>query len=84
MENLLSLKTEHATHNTEISIDNSTEFKDFVVKQTRNTNTPNTFSETLSFQIHRHDDKSKVSLEIGKFSLFGREVELLKEFLNQY
>ena len=84
MEKILNIKTGFDTHNTKISVDNTTEFKDLTIVQERNTHTPNTLTESLSLQLHRGlDGKGEVTLEIGKFSLIGREVEILKEFLNQ-
>lgn len=85
METTLKLKTGFSTHDTEINIDNSTDFKDLSIKQTRNTDTKNTFTETLSLQLSKGLSGEGVTiLEIDKFTLIGREVDILKEFLNQY
>ena len=76
MEKTISLQVSHPDRISSIDIDNSTGFKDFVIKSLENGKA----TETLSLQL---SNETEVCLEIGKFSLIGREVELLKEFLNQ-
>jgi len=76
MEKTISLQVSHPDRISSIDIDNSTGFKDFVIKSLENGKA----TETLSLQLSK---ETEVCLEIGKFSLIGREVELLKEFLNQ-
>lgn len=80
MEKTISLQVSHPDRISSIDIDNSTGFKDFVIKSLENGKA----TETLSLQLSKASFKeAEVCLEIGKFSLIGREVELLKEFLNQ-
>ena len=76
MENNVSLQIRHLNRTTSIDVDNSTEFKDFSIRVHRDGKA----CESLDIQISK---ETEVCLEIGKFTLIGREVELLKEFLNQ-
>lgn len=82
MEKFLKIETEHEIHTTEIKVDNTTDFKYFRIAVT----SKNKEVKTLDFQLSQAKEenwKGAVCLEIGNITLFGREVELLKEFLNQ-
>ena len=82
METLIKLETSHENIATEnkILVDNSTDFKDFTIERTKLTSDrKNSIVETLHIQLNKED----ISLKIGNITLFKREIELLKEFLNQ-
>jgi hypothetical protein len=71
METTIKLNTRHHdSFNTEISIDNSTQFKDFSIDCN---------NKKIGIQLNTRDN----ILSICNVTLFGREIELLKEFLNQ-
>lgn len=76
MENVIKLETNHPQHTLEIAVDNSTEFKDFGISLSR-------AGRIHSLNIKRHMDEGVEVLEMGSVKLRGREVELLREFLNQ-
>jgi hypothetical protein len=81
MEKVLELTTGHETHNLKISIDNSSAFKDFEIVQTELLSNK---QKVTRLQLHKEDfEGATVTLEVGEITLIGREVELLKEFLNQ-
>lgn len=82
MENFLQLETEHEATKTIIVVDNSTEFKDFRISVTSNDKSIKSIDLQLS-QAVQGDWKGTPCLQIGKVSLIGREIQLLKEFLNQ-
>lgn len=77
METTIRIETLHCnSFKTTIAIDNSTEFKDFLIQTEK--------KEPLALQLHKGlDGKGVTTLEIGQHTLIGREIELLKEFLNQ-
>ena len=74
MEKLLTQKTQHDSHITEISIDNTTESKDFSAIKT------DLDGKSIGKLFISKDD---TTLRIGSITLIGREIELLKEFLAQ-
>ena len=76
METTLKLESKRCPGSTisKISIDNSTPFKDFRINQGE---------KEINLQISK-SPTGPVCLEIGNFPLIGREVEILKEFLNQF
>lgn len=84
MENYLKLATSHSdTFGTIIEIDNSTDYKDFtIVKTDKTLNENNDANQATQFQLSKQRG-GELTLEIQGFTLIGREVELLKEFLNQ-
>jgi len=74
METTLKLESKRCSGSiSKISIDNSTTFKDFRINQEK---------KEMNLQISK-SSTGPVCLEIGDFTLIGREVEMLKEFLNQ-
>lgn len=84
MEKFLKIETEHENHTTEIKVDNTTDFKDLRIAVT----SKNKEVKTLDIKLSQSKDKEEtwkrtVCLEIGNINLFNREVEMLKEFLNQ-
>ena len=79
MEKVIKIETDHDNFTNKIEMDNSTEFKDFMLTRDLSNNGKDTITETLGI----HLDSTSNELKIGKFKLIGREVELLKEFLNQ-
>lgn len=83
MENLLELKTEHHNSwNTELRIDNGTEFKDFDVLM-KPTGDRKGGEKNIKIQLSGLGEGESKCLEIGGITLIGREVDLLIEFLNQ-
>lgn len=84
MENFLKLATSHgANDGTIIQVDNSTDFKGFTIIKTDNKLDENNEANT-AMQLQLSEDRDgTIRLEIQGFTLIDREVELLKEFLNQ-
>lgn len=83
MENFIKIETQHSCHETELIIDNSTDYKDFRIKRTGKDKIEKKLDIQISQATFTNGEKGVVTLEIGEVALFGREVELLKEFLNQ-
>lgn len=77
MENVIKIETDHKHYSLEIEIDNSTEVKDF------NAEKGNCGGQLHQLFIKKFEEDGQVVVEINKIPLRGREVELLKEFLNQ-
>ena len=68
---------------TELVIDNSTNFKDFRITKKQKGQKETELNIQISQASFEDGRKGMVCLEIGNISLFGREVEMLREFLNQ-
>ena len=79
MEPFLTLKTNHLSSSvTTIEIDNTTGYKDFKIIQGVKDEV-----RKSKFTLSGFAEDETLCLEIGEVTLIGREVELLKEFLNQ-
>lgn len=78
MESFIKTEIHYNTIINKIKIDNGSDFKDFTLVET-NKNLQET-GKKLTIQLCKDDG---ISLEINGCSLFQKEIELLKEFLNQ-
>lgn len=74
MEDSINITTVKPNGETSITIDNTTDFKDFVIDH-KETN----HNRKITFQI----DVEENVLEINGFDLSSTELYLLKQFLNQ-
>lgn len=79
MEKYIKIESLHGSKTTVIEIDNTSSFKDFKVAEL-DVNRKST--SKIEMQLDTHSDEG-VSFTIGNTTLVGREVELLREFLNQ-
>ena len=77
METTIKLQTEQDDKDFELEIDNSTDFKDFVLNV--NSNQVDDKKRTLNIQIN---DREKI-IEINGIKFSGLMLQILKEFINQ-
>ena len=77
METVIKLQIEQDDKDFELEIDNSTDFKDFVL--TVNSNQVDDKKRTLNIQIN---DREKI-IEINGIKFSGLMLQILKEFINQ-
>lgn len=80
MEKLIKITTENERFNTSIEIDNSTDFKDFIIEQKEILIKEQDSNEK---KLDINFDTTENHLVINNIILEKREIELLKEFLNQ-
>lgn len=77
METTIKLQTEQDDKDFELEIDNSTDFKDFVLNV--NSNQVDDKKRTLHIQIN---DREKI-IEINGIKISGLMLQVFKEFINQ-
>ncbi len=78
MESLIKILTEHPIKRTELIVDNTTDYKTFAIIETEPRN-----EHAKETELQLHNNGKYKTLRIGDVTLIGREIELLKEFLNQ-
>ena len=77
MKTIIKLNTEEGVTKRNIEIDNSSEFKDFVLTQ-ENSNSKNDIRT-----LHVENDTTKRNITINGIVLNDIELQLFKEFINQ-